>query len=302
TYNGSNPYTAPATLGCIAWVELGMGGYAIEGGMSRLVDALVEVAQGLGVQLNYSAPVDRIVVQSKTVRGMMVQGSRRNCDALVVNADVAHLFQDLWPSAPSRLQPGGEPSTSGFNAIIKARPLPTPRAPHMVLFPKTYKNEFRDLFDRKTAPEEPTVYMCAQSTCNGRPGWDDAEPLFVMINAPADPTPMPEYWSDMEQKIRDRLLQANLLLEGDEVLWRRTPRGLAERFVGSRGSLYGAASHGPRSAFTRPANRVPGIQGLYLASGSAHPGGGMPLATQSGHLAAQALQEDLQPKRRRFTA
>ena len=35
------------------------------------------------------------------------------------------------------------------------------------------------------------------------------------------------------------------------------------------------------------------IGGLYLASGSAHPGGGVPLCAQSGLLAAQAALFDL---------
>ena len=37
----------------------------------------------------------------------------------------------------------------------------------------------------------------------------------------------------------------------------------------------------------------PGVRGLYLASGSAHPGGGVPLCLQSGRAAAAALLEDL---------
>src|SRR5690606_617972 len=35
TYNGSHPWRAPATLNCIAWVELGLGCYGIKGGMFR---------------------------------------------------------------------------------------------------------------------------------------------------------------------------------------------------------------------------------------------------------------------------
>jgi 1-hydroxycarotenoid 3,4-desaturase len=34
------------------------------------------------------------------------------------------------------------------------------------------------------------------------------------------------------------------------------------------------------------------LEGLYLAGGSAHPGGGVPMCLQSGRLAAEALLED----------
>ena len=65
-----------------------------------------------------------------------------------------------------------------------------------------------------------------------------------------------------------------------------------ERDTGSTfGSLYGIASHSPVSAFLRHANRSRRIRGLYFAGGSAHPGGGMPLALLSGILAADLAEE-----------
>ena len=68
-----------------------------------------------------------------------------------------------------------------------------------------------------------------------------------------------------------------------------------ERDTGStHGSLYGIASHSPVSAFLRHPNRSRRIGGLYFAGGSAHPGGGMPLALLSGLLAAD-LAEKCEP-------
>ncbi|MDZ7344593.1 MAG: NAD(P)-binding protein, partial [candidate division KSB1 bacterium] len=40
TYNGSNPYRAPATLNIIPYVEYGLGSFYIRGGMYRLADAM----------------------------------------------------------------------------------------------------------------------------------------------------------------------------------------------------------------------------------------------------------------------
>ena len=66
------------------------------------------------------------------------------------------------------------------------------------------------------------------------------------------------------------------------------PQDFASRFPGSGGSLYGQATHGLFSSFTRPSSRTK-IPGLYMAGGSVHPGPGVPMATLSGRLAAQAL-------------
>jgi phytoene dehydrogenase-like protein len=63
--------------------------------------------------------------------------------------------------------------------------------------------------------------------------------------------------------------------------------------VGSRGAIYGASSNSVRAAFLRPANEVRALPGLYLASGGAHPGGGMPLAALSGCEAARLADQRL---------
>ena len=93
--------------------------------------------------------------------------------------------------------------------------------------------------------------------------------------------------------MRQRILSAGLWKDGDSMVWRRTPAELAAQFPGSRGAIYGAASNDPLAAFKRPPNRVPGVPGLYLASGSAHPGGGLPMVALSGLAAADCVSGDL---------
>jgi phytoene desaturase len=289
TYNGSDPRRAPATLCCIAHVDLELGGLGVRGGIHELVRALVRVAERLGARFEYGRWVERV-----DGRGVSLGGRRIAADAVVVNADVAHLRGTLHPRSRAP-QVAGPPSTSAWNAILRAS-RGTRRVAHTVLFPRYYEREFADLFDHGRPPREPTVYLCAQSVAHERPGWDDADPVFVMVNAPAEPvrasTPA-RTWEDVEATVESRLRGAGLMADGDRFVWRRTPADLAERFPGSRGALYGAASNSPLAAFRRPANRVRGVPGLYLASGSAHPGGGMPLCVLSGRAAADAVIEDL---------
>jgi 1-hydroxycarotenoid 3,4-desaturase len=172
--------------------------------------------------------------------------------------------------------------------VLKARRRST-RVAHEVLFPRDYQAEFDDIFRRRRSPEEPTVYVCAQEKAHARTGWADHEPLFVMANAPALAEGVTDDGEALLARARARLVQAGLVDDDDAVVWQRTSSGLAERFYGSRGSLYGAASNDRRSAFARAANAVTSIPGLFLASGTAHPGGGVPLCLQSGLHAAQAV-------------
>lgn len=149
-------------------------------------------------------------------------------------------------------------------------------------FPERYASEFEDRFDARRSPTRPAVYACAPGPAHGI--WPERdEALFLMVNAPADPSlrdGVDEEWIGSRAGVA-------------EIWWRRSPADLAERFPGSYGALYGAASNSKAAAFLRPPNRSSEVRGLYLASGSAHPGGGLPMVATSGRLAARAVLGDL---------
>jgi phytoene desaturase len=299
TYNGSDVRRAPATLHCIAHVEIGVGVFGVEGGIHALVRALAARAVALGAELRLDAPVARVLVEGGRARGVaLADGTQHAADAVVVNADVAHLVSALLPAPQRRaVRPGSPPSTSGWTAVIRARRRDAAQRPaHAVLLPSNYPDEMADLFDHDRPPVEPTVYLCAQEKAHNRPGWLDHEPLFVMANAPAQPPDgdRPDgTWPRLREVVLGRLRAAGLIDPDDLVAWERTPAELAAQFPGSRGSIYGAASNDMWAAFRRPPNRISGVPGLYLASGGAHPGGGMPLCLLSGRAAARAVLADL---------
>jgi phytoene dehydrogenase-like protein len=179
--------------------------------------------------------------------------------------------------------------------ILRARRHPD-RVGHTVAFPEDYGDEFVDLFDRDRPPVTPAVYLCAQERCHRRPGWEDAEPVFVMANAPAEPLAGgrdPGVAERLREAVLARLARAGLLDPADRIVWERPPAGLADAFPGTRGAIYGSASNDAFAAFRRPPNTVRGVPGLYLASGSAHPGGGMPLCALSGLQAADGVLAQL---------
>jgi 1-hydroxycarotenoid 3,4-desaturase len=112
-----------------------------------------------------------------------------------------------------------------------------------------------------------------------------------MVNAPPENDTSPTsstVWVSLEQRVRQRLENKGLLPPDALLKWTRTLTDLAQQFSGSRGAIYGSSSNNRFAAFTRPSNQIRALQGLFFASGSAHPDGGMPMAMISGNLAAKA--------------
>lgn len=73
TYNGSDPYQAPATLNIIPHLEHNIGAYLAEGGMHSITQALYKLALELGVKFEFGAKVGKIVFEGKKAVGIEYQ-------------------------------------------------------------------------------------------------------------------------------------------------------------------------------------------------------------------------------------
>ena len=296
TYVGSSPLQTPATLMLIAHVEQA-GVWRLEGGMSSLADAMQRVASSAGASFRLGERVDAITTRAGRVDGVITAaGEKLQADVVLFNGDNRALLQGLLGQSvqrPDRLQHSGQ---RGLSAITWSGLISAQQAPlsyHNVLFQEDYPSEFKRIFHQGELPHKPTVYVCAQDRERG--GCPSAqERALVLINAPSVDTAAFNEDNVAEQAklaveaVIDRC-GLDIKLNAGHVC--RTPQWYSERFPGSGGSLYGWASHGMWSSFTRPGTRTR-IPGLYRCGGSVHPGPGVPMATLSGRLAAWAMIED----------
>ena len=70
---------------------------------------------------------------------------------------------------------------------------------------------------------------------------------------------------------------------------RRTPADLERETGALRGAIYGAAPHGRLGTLRRPGPVVRGVDGLFRAGGTAHPGGGLPLVALGGRVVCDLI-------------
>ncbi|MEO0593306.1 MAG: 1-hydroxycarotenoid 3,4-desaturase CrtD [Myxococcota bacterium] len=305
TYCGSSPFEAPATLMLIAHVELD-GVWTIRGGMHQLARAMADLAQALGVSTRYRSQVTELTLNGDKLSGVVVNDDHwLEADAVVVNADPSALASGCFGDRiATRFEPLDRAKRSNsaltWAMLAKADGLALRR--HNVFFGRDYPAEFAEL-RAGLIPRDPTVYVCCQDRSDTEPNPSGAERLFMIMNAPADGDRNRRGADELET--HRRVMLGALRRRGLELVTTgspevvTTPSDYAHDFPGVGGALYGAATHGSRASFQRPSARTR-VEGLYLAGGGCHPGAGVPNSTLSGRLAAQAVIEDLAPRRRGF--
>jgi phytoene desaturase len=294
TYNGSNPYQMPATFNLIPHVEYVQGGYAVRGGIAALPAALTRLALEQGVNIHTGVQVEEIHSAGRRIRGLTVEGKEIPYEVVISNTDVLTTYgqllkrpQSRWARRYRRL----EPSSSAivfYWGLDRSFP---DLGVHNIFFSPDYRREFDDIFSR-LCPQEPTVYINITSKINAEDAPSGGENWFVMVNVPPHrgqdwPALIPGLRQSVLQRIADGLGTPVKNIITESIL---TPADIEVATGSTYGSLYGLSSNSRLAAFRRHPNRSRQFRGLYFCGGSAHPGGGMPLAVLSGKITADLVK------------
>ncbi|MEZ4774377.1 MAG: 1-hydroxycarotenoid 3,4-desaturase CrtD [Bacteroidia bacterium] len=288
TYNGSDPYQAPATLNIIPHLEHNLGAYFPAKGMYSITTSLYQLAEELGVHFSFDTGVEKILVENKRVKGVRVNGAKIAADVVVSNADVVptyrHLLSDL--PAPEKIlrQPRSSSALIFYWGIQKTFPQ---LDLHNIFFSENYEEEFRKIWQEKAIFHDPTVYVYISSKQNPEDAPEGCENWFVMINVPANSG---QDWDRLIKNARENILLKLEKMLGESVeafiLTEKVldPRTIDSRTSSFQGALYGNSSNNKFAAFLRHPNFHPDINGLYFCGGSVHPGGGIPLCLLSAKI------------------
>lgn len=300
TYNGSNPYLAPATLNIIPHVEYNQGSFIPVGGIYSISKALNKLAEKKGVNIFLNQKVDEIILENREVKAIKVNDKIIKYDKIISNVDVNFTFKNLiknFESRESRKYEKKLPSFSGlvfYWGIKKEFPeLET----HNILFSKDYRKEFDDLFNNKTIHNDPTVYIYISSKLNKGDAPTGKENWFVMVNAPHIQN---QNWESEIKSARKNVVNKinnflntdiESLIEFEKIM---SPVDIQNRTGSYLGSIYGISSNDKFAAFMRQSNKSKTVKNLYFCGGSAHPGGGIPLVILSGKIVSDIIESEYQ--------
>jgi phytoene dehydrogenase-like protein len=247
----------------------------------------------LGGEINYKTRAEKVIIESAKAVGVMVGGSRMDCDAVIITADtmqIDHLFDT--PLKSPWLDKMREASLPTMNVLISfGIDADLSAYPHRYVFkpekPIQLGTEVYDNISINNYAGDP-VYSPAGKTA-----------LTTMLGGDTY-----DYWknakengayAEEKQKIADSVtaaLTAQLPeIDGKiEVVDVATPLTY-ERYCANWKGSWMTEMKGGMSMKSYPAV-IGGLGGLYFAGHRMQPPGGLPVALQSGRTAVQYLCRD----------
>jgi phytoene desaturase len=283
------------------YTELAHGVWYPKGGMYRIVEALVEIAQAAGVEFVYQTAVTQIMLNGKEVTGVVLEDGRSlKADAIVANADLPYVYQNLLPANRTAQKMKRKRYSCSVISFFWGVDKPYPQLPpHTLFLADDYQGNFDSIIDDLTLPQTPSLYIHAPARLDASmapPGEDT-----IIAIAPVghlDETGEQD-WPQIRQRARQAVfkrladlgitdLEAHLKFEVNY-----TPLSWRKRYNLVKGATHGLGHNLTQLGYMRPHNRHAKYGNLYFVGASTHPGTGVPTALVSARLTATRLLEEM---------
>jgi phytoene desaturase len=304
-YLGLSPFDAPATYSLLQYTELADGVWFPVGGMYRVVESLVEIAEANGVHFRYTSPVERIDVGEDRARGVVLEGGRRlTADVVVANADLPYVYRKLLPPGPYARRLERKKYTSSAIMFYWGVDRVYPRlGHHNVYLSGDYRRSFDRIFKEHSLPEKPSFYIHAPArtdTTAAPPGQDS---LMALVPVGHLEEGSSQDWSGMQKRAREAVLD-RLAADGMpdfrghikfEVSL--SPHDWRALYNLEKGAAFGLSHNFAQVGYLRPRNQHDRYRNLFFVGASTHPGTGLPIVLMSARLTTgRILQEARQTR------
>lgn len=291
---GGSPFATPSLYSILCYSDYVGGVWYPRGGMGVVVDALVRLCRGVGVQIKTGVRVNAIDVVDGRVVGVRASGNRYPADVVIGAGDLPSLQTKLLPPVYRTSYTSWDTKTLGISALLlylgvdkKLKHI----THHSVYFSENWEENFHQI-EAGTIPDDPSFYISARTVTDPTIAPKKTEELFVLI-----PLGAATYTSAQLRHLRhaviekiERLFETSIAdyLVVDEVF---TPKDFATEYDAFEGTALGLAHTWKQSLWGRPSNKST-IQGLYFTGQYTNPGVGVPMALVSAELVADMIAKE----------
>lgn len=314
---GSSPSRAPSMYHLMSRLDLGDSVLYPQGGFTRLIRVIADLAEKHGARLHAGAGVTRILTSPAGGGRPVVTGVEHEspsglrtleADVVVGAADLHHLETALLPTElqthPEQAWRDRSPGPGAVLAMLGVEGR-LPQLPHHSLFfTSDWGQNFGDIFGKDAkVPDPASIYVCKPSESDPTVAPEGCENLFVLVPVPADTTigsgGDEGAGSETVERTADAAIDqiaswAQIPDLRERILVRHTvgPQDFATRYHAWRGGALGLEHTLRQSAFLRPNNVSTKVDGLLYAGASTLPGVGLPMCLISAELVLKRLAGD----------
>lgn len=303
-YMGMSPFDAPATYNLLQYTEFAHGIWYPVGGFWKVVESIEKIAKDkFGVRFIYNSPVERIVIENGSAKGVeLANGTIMTADAVVSNADLVYTYNNLLPSSSYGKRLQGKKLTCSSISLYWAMSEVIPELDtHNIFLAEAYKESFDQIFKEFALPSEPSFYVNVPSRVDPSAAPKNADTIVVLIpTGPLSDKISPQEWPSVIARAKKQVLATIIqrtgrtdfesLIKSESIT---SPLDWESKFNLFQGSILGLSHTIFQVLWFRPAVRHASYKNFFFVGASAHPGTGVPVVLCGSGVTSRAVDRYL---------
>jgi phytoene desaturase len=272
--------------------DLSLGTWYPMGGMHKIVEGMVSLAQELGVSFHFNQEVVSVDAAQGRISRVRTRDAVYEADVVIGGADYHHFEQQVLPADLRRYSSQyWENRTMAPSSLLYYigvdKKLPGLHH-HTLFFDQDFGLHAHEIYESPQWPSKPLFYVCAPSVTDPSVAPAGKENLFFLMPlAPGlhdDDTLREQYLNVM----LDRFAQLTGHNIRPHIVYQRSyaHRDFERDYHAYKGNAYGLANTLLQTAFLKPKLRSNKLQNLYYTGQLTTPGPGMPPSLISGQVVA----------------
>lgn len=296
-YMGMSPFDAPGTYSLLQYTELAEGIWYPRGGFHKVVEAIVNVGERLGVTYRLGTPVASVMLDSKQSRATGVtlhSGEVMNADVVIINADLVYAYNNLLPPSSQAKSLAKRLSSCSSISFYWAMNRKVPElTTHNIFLADDYRESFDDIFKKQQIPRQPSFYVNVPSRIDDSASPEGTDAIVVLVpvghlmndeEGKGIDVQRKQDWEVMVRQARQTIFSTIEARTGARNLQQalvkeivNTPQTWKDTFNLDKGSILGLSHSFFNVLCFRPKTKHPSIDRLHFVGASTHPGTGVPI-------------------------
>lgn len=295
---GALPENTPALYSLMNYADLQLGTWYPKGGMFKIVEGMVKLAEEKGVQFHYDQEVKSIESEKGRVLAVQTQDKRYEAEAFVSGADYHHTDQSLLKEQANYTEKYWDKRTMAPSSLIfylginkKLQHL----LHHNLFFDFDFGPHAREIYENPKWPENPLFYVSAPSQTDETVAPEGCENLFILMPV----APGLEDTDEVRERYYELIMNRLETLTGqkikDHVVYKRSyaHRDFKADYHAYKGNAYGLANTLKQTAILKPSLKSKHLRNWFFTGQLTVPGPGVPPSLISGQVVGQELLKDM---------
>ncbi len=289
---GALPQNTPALYSLMNYADLKLGTWYPQGGMFKIIEGMVKLAEEKGVTFYYDQPVESFGFAGNVIKEVNTATNTYAADVCVASADYHYVESGLLPAAlrsyseaywdQRALAPSSLLFYLGVNKKLDKL------THHNLFFDRDFAPHAQDIYENKQWPEEPLFYVSATSKTDPSVAPPECENLFILIPVAVGLEDSETIREKYYEQVMDRLEYLTGQSIREAVVFKRSyaHRDFIRDYHAYKGNAYGLANTLMQTALLKPALKSKKVDNLYYTGQLTVPGPGVPPSLISGQVVA----------------